>query len=207
MVAQVLLSSKRDDWATAQLFYERLDEEFIFDLDAAASARNAKCPRFLTLQENALVCTWPGLSTFINPPYGRGGVGKWFRKMELEIEQGEPETIVSLTAARTDTRWFSDIVWPKADEVRFVKGRIIFELDGEPLWNATFPALVTVFRKDPIKRTSSGPASSIIEACTDREFRALEAAGYFERMRRNQEAMKAKGVAPPIADEEDEVPM
>lgn len=40
---KALLSSNKDDWCTPQAFFDELDREFHFDLDAAASLENAKC--------------------------------------------------------------------------------------------------------------------------------------------------------------------
>ena len=39
-----LLSSKKMDWCTPQDFFDRLNEEFGFVLDAAATDKTAKCP-------------------------------------------------------------------------------------------------------------------------------------------------------------------
>ena len=48
-----------------------------------------------------------------------------------------------LIHARTDTGWFHDYVYGKA-EVRFIRGRLRF--NGSK-WNAPFPSLVAVYRK------------------------------------------------------------
>lgn len=47
-----------------------------------------------------------------------------------------------LIPARTDTRWFHDIVLPKAREVRFIRGRLKF---GDAVSAAPFPSMVVVF--------------------------------------------------------------
>jgi len=62
----VHFSSKTDDWATPQDFYDKLDAEFHFDLDACASAENAKHPRYYS--ENSLECDWEPFRVFMNPP-------------------------------------------------------------------------------------------------------------------------------------------
>lgn len=43
-----LLSSKKMDWCTPQDFFDRLNEEFGFVLDAAATDKTAKCPLYYT---------------------------------------------------------------------------------------------------------------------------------------------------------------
>lgn len=39
-------SSKTDDWATPQDFFDKLDKEFHFDLDPCADEHNHKCDGF-----------------------------------------------------------------------------------------------------------------------------------------------------------------
>jgi site-specific DNA-methyltransferase (adenine-specific) len=51
-------------------------------------------------------------------------------------------TVVLLAHARTDTRWFHDWVYGKA-ELRFLKGRLRFE--GGP-HTAPFPSLIAIYR-------------------------------------------------------------
>ncbi len=71
MNTDLMFSSKKPDWETPQAFFDDLDKEFHFTLDAAASDRNTKCERYYTEQDNALDKEW-GESTYCNPPYGRG---------------------------------------------------------------------------------------------------------------------------------------
>ena len=49
-----LLSSKKQDWSTPQEFYDALDAEFHFTLDAAATKKNAKCSAYFTPEDDAL---------------------------------------------------------------------------------------------------------------------------------------------------------
>ena len=44
---QSLLSSKNNNWCTPQKFFDELDSEFHFVLDAAANENSAKCEDFL----------------------------------------------------------------------------------------------------------------------------------------------------------------
>ena len=43
-----LLSSKKMDYCTPQAFFDALNREFRFTLDAAATAKSAKCPAYYT---------------------------------------------------------------------------------------------------------------------------------------------------------------
>ena len=122
---QQLYSSNRQDWATPQALFDALHAEFNFELDAAASAHNAKCPTYLDEQTNALEQDWATLSkggaVWLNPPYGRE-IGRWVQKASQE---GERVPVVVLIFARTDTRWWHEYAM-KAAEIRLIPGRVTF---------------------------------------------------------------------------------
>lgn len=141
MKTEVLLSSKKMDWATPQDFFDKLDAEFHFTLDPCADDQNHKCKKYFTEEQDGLKQDWSGERVFCNPPYGRD-VPKWVRKCVEETTTGNCELAVMLLHARTDTRWFHDYIYHKADEVRFVKGRLKF---GGQTTNAPFPSMVVVF--------------------------------------------------------------
>lgn len=83
-----------------------------------------------------------GGPVFCNPPYGRE-VGKWVRKAYEEAQSGT--TVVLLIPARTDTTYFHDYIYGKA-EIRFVRGRIRFEdEDGTIYAPAPFPSMVVIY--------------------------------------------------------------
>ena len=50
-LSKALFSSTKEDWATPQDFFDKLDEEFHFDLDPCADAENAKCKEYFTKEE------------------------------------------------------------------------------------------------------------------------------------------------------------
>lgn len=135
-----MFSSKTDQWATPQDFFDKLDAEFHFTLDAAADETNHKCERYYDKAHDGLENSWGGV-TFCNPPYGRE-IGKWVRKGYEESQKGA--TVVMLLPARTDTRWFHDYIHGKA-EVRFIRGRLRF---GDGKNSAPFPSMVVVYRKE-----------------------------------------------------------
>ena len=126
---EAIHSSKRHDWQTPKALFERLDREFNFELDAAASQSNALCDRYLTKSENALELEagqWAKLANFgsiwVNPPYGRDVV-KWIRRGIRESKEGS--RVVMLTFACTETKWFKE-AYDAATEVRFIVGRLKF---------------------------------------------------------------------------------
>ena len=143
---EALLSSKNMSWCTPPQFFNELDQEFHFDLDPAATEKSAKCARFFTPADNGLERDWGGCCVFCNPPYGRA-IQDWVRK-GYEESQKPGTTVVMLIPARTDTSYFHDNIFHgKADEVRFLRGRLKFtDEDGNTKDAAPFPSAVIVWR-------------------------------------------------------------
>lgn len=137
----VHFSSKTDNWATPQSFFNRLDNEFNFTLDPCANELNAKCPKFFTKDDDGLTQSWAGERVFMNPPYGRV-IGDWVRKA-YEEAQNDNTVVVALIPARTDTKYWHEYVM-KAKEIRLVKGRLKF---GDGRNSAPFPSAVVIFEK------------------------------------------------------------
>lgn len=116
------------EWPTPRDFYDILNREFKFDLDP--------CPIGGSCDGRArLTNSWKGCRVFCNPPHG-----PQIRKF-LECAM-DADVAVFLLPARTDTRWFHEIVLPMSSEIRFVKGRLRF---GEAKRPAPFPSMVVVF--------------------------------------------------------------
>ena len=72
-----------------------------------------------------------------------GFIGKWVEKCFREVYAGDCKCAVLLLFANTDTKWFHDWIYHKA-EIRFVKGRIKF---GGGRVNSPKPSMVVIFRK------------------------------------------------------------
>lgn len=149
----VHFSSKTNEWATPQDFFDRLDAEFNFDLDPCSDGTNAKCERYFTEEDNGLAQSWVGSTVFMNPPYGRA-IKDWIRKAYEEAQDGV--IVVALIPSRTDTKYWHDHVM-KAAEIRLVKGRLKF---GDGKNSAPFPSAVVVFRK----HTGEMPVLSVMDA-------------------------------------------
>lgn len=71
-----------------------------------------------TKKENGLIQQWFG-RVWLNPPYGREAV-KWTRKLSFH------DNGTALLLARTETADWFETIWPKADSLLFLKGRIYF---------------------------------------------------------------------------------
>lgn len=138
MNTNAMFSSKTDMWATPQDFFDKLNKEFHFTLDACATPENAKCERFFTKEQDGLAQPWNGI-VWCNPPYGRE-ISKWVKRALESSKNGS--IVVMLLPARTDTSWFHEYIYNKAKEIRFIRGRLKF---GGSKNSAPFPSMVVVF--------------------------------------------------------------
>ena len=145
-----LLSSKNMCRCTPQDFFDKLNAEFGFVLDPAATDKTAKCSLYYTPETDGLSQSWDrGGAVFCNPPYGRE-IGKWVQKAHEEaIAGGYP--IVLLIPARTDTSYFHDHIYGKA-EIRFVRGRLRFtDEEGNAADPAPFPSMGVIYNAERVK--------------------------------------------------------
>ena len=139
MTNNIHFSSKTNEWATPQNFFNQLNEEFEFNLDPCATHENNKCDNYYTLEEDGLKQNWDGYNVFCNPPYGRE-IHKWVKK-SAEARGG---VVVLLVPARTDTKYFHEYIYQKKNvEIRFIKGRLKF---GDCTNAAPFPSMVAIFK-------------------------------------------------------------
>lgn len=169
-----LLSSKNLSWCTPPEFFAELDHEFHFDLDPAATDKSAKCAKYFTPADNGLEKDWGGYRVFCNPPYGRH-IQDWVRKGYEESRK--PGTlVVMLIPARTDTSYFHDYIFNgKADEVRFLRGRLKFtDEEGNAKDSAPFPSAVIVWRSSDMGQSVRDMVLDMIrgEAMTANEIAA-----------------------------------
>lgn len=140
MKTELHFSSKTNEWATPQLFFDKLNEEFKFTLDPCATHDNAKCSNYYTIEDDGLSKNWGGNIVFMNPPYGRE-LKHWVQKAYEESLNGA--TVVCLIPARTDTTYWHNYIFGKADDIRFIKGRLKF---GDSKNSAPFPSAVIVYK-------------------------------------------------------------
>jgi hypothetical protein len=160
----LIRSSKRDDWETPQAFYEELDNEFHFTLDAAASATNAKCPRWFSKEDDALPQEWSG-RVFVNPPYGSKLSAAFIKK--ASEQRNSCELIVVLIPAHTSTKWWRTYVWHDGAPAPGVTLRFPPRLrndkpnqigKSERRW--PFPCALIIFRPDALPQRRNLPTSA-----------------------------------------------
>lgn len=141
MKTEVMFSSKKIEWSTPQDFFDKLNEEFHFTLDACADESNHKCDRYYTELQDGLKQDWSNEVVFCNPPYGRR-IGRWVQKCFEEVYCGNCKCVVMLLFARTDTKWFHQFIYNKA-EIRFIRGRLKF---GGGSVNSPAPSMLVIYR-------------------------------------------------------------
>ena len=143
----VQLLTERQDYETPPELVAELAAEFgPFEVDFAATEANKKAPRCFTPEQDSLSLDWSGVG-FLNPPYGKM-TGPFVKKASEANAK-----VICLLPARTDTRWFHDHVLPKANLVRFLRGRPKFLLNGQPVLDpktgrpasGKFPSMIVVF--------------------------------------------------------------
>lgn len=135
----VHFSSKSNEWTTPQYLFDELDDEFKFTLDPCATDENAKCSKYFTIEDDGLSKDWSNDVVFMNPPYGRE-IKKWIKKAYEESLSGA--TVVCLIPARTDTTYWHDFIFDKADDIRFLRGRLKF---GNSKNSAPFPSAIVIY--------------------------------------------------------------
>lgn len=145
-------------WSTPQPFFDMLNAEFDFTIDVAALDGSAKCSRFYTPSNDGLMKDWSTERFWMNPPYGRGqNVYAWVQKAFISTRGSGIG--VCLLPASVDTKWFHDFC-VKAEEIRFVKDRLWFSLDGIAQ-RANHASLVVVFRA----HNHQAPRLTVIPNC------------------------------------------
>jgi phage N-6-adenine-methyltransferase len=137
----------RDEWQTPGWLFDKLNGEFHFELDAAATWENKKCKfAFNKFEADALLSDWLYVADcfWLNPPYSK--IAAFMQKAYEESLKGA--TVVCLIPARTDTRYWHEYCM-KASEARFIKQRVKFTNPAAPpdlkLSSATFPSAVIIF--------------------------------------------------------------
>lgn len=89
---------------------------------------------------------WHG-RVWLNPPYTRE-IGRWLGKL---ARHGNG---IALIFARTETRHFFDWVWPIADAVYFIRGRLHFHRPNgtRARHNAGAPSVLVAYGQDNAER-------------------------------------------------------
>lgn len=136
---KAMVSSKSNEWATPQEFYDKLDAEFHFDLDVASTKENCKAFACFTAEDDGLSKDWHNNTCWMNPPYG-GHTGDWIKKAYEESLKGA--VVVCLIVSSTDRSYWHEYIFPYASQIRFIRGRLHF---NESKSSAPFASAVVIF--------------------------------------------------------------
>jgi phage N-6-adenine-methyltransferase len=122
-----------DDRGTRPDFFDPLNAQHRFTLDAAASDANHLCEKYYTRQSDGLLRPWTGERVWCNPPYSR--LEPWVAKAWSEMRGGCELVVMLLPANRCEQRWWQVWVEPFRDRAptdrislrtRFLSGRMRF---------------------------------------------------------------------------------
>ena len=118
------------DWETPPDFWAVLNEEFGFQLDAAASVNNTKCKAYI--EEGALWegCAWVceteigvwRTRVYCNPPFTN--MMPWVQKAYAEAQK-HPYAVVGVVGPLSAAKWFV-FCYEAAREIRILTPRIQF---------------------------------------------------------------------------------
>lgn len=151
---KTLFSSKETEWETPKELFDKLNKEFNFTLDFCASKENYKCNKYYSKDDDALKQNPINEIIFCNPPYGKQI--KLFVKKLYELSKNN--TIVLLIPARTDTMYFHEYIYNKA-ELRFIKGRLKFGGKQNGSGSAPFPSMLVIYHNNKeASKNSKGDA-------------------------------------------------
>ena len=163
----VLFSSSSDAWATPDALFKQISETFgPFDLDPCATRQNRKAEWWFGDRTNdghqpifnnddftdGLTRKWRNImgqpaNVFVNPPFCREKkmyVDPWVEKAINEVDERNARQVVMLVPARTDTKYWQDLIFPCADLIAFIRGRVKF---GGGTNSAPFPSAIVVFQQ------------------------------------------------------------
>lgn len=153
----------KDEWQTPPDLFKKLDDEFHFTVDVAASEKNSKCNRFIDKYLDALTREY-GWAIYevtkdfmasrinsvcwMNPPYSKPNLYNFCKKAYEESQKGC--VVVGLLPCDCSTKWWSEFVM-KADEIRFLSRRVRFinPDTGKPGGSPTFGSVIVVWRDKP----------------------------------------------------------
>lgn len=114
--------------ATPRDWWEMLDAEFGFTLDAAADHEHFMCTPYYTEEEDALKQPWEGI-VWCTAPWHDDRLEPWLVKA-IEESEKHNSTVVVLAPVQVYRSWWYELAM-KAKEIRFIDGCLEFEkFDG-----------------------------------------------------------------------------
>ena len=91
-------------------------------LDVCSTDKNAQCPNYFTLKDNALTKEW-NKPFFCNSPYSKSAE---FIKYGWQQVKKHQVPGIFLIFAKTETKYWQEIIFPNATMIFWIKGRVQF---------------------------------------------------------------------------------
>lgn len=149
-------TDQKDEWLTPPEIIKALGT---FDLDPCAPIIRPwdTAKQHYTMLDNGLLKEWTG-RVWCNPPYGQE-TKKWFQRCAAY------GNAICLTFARTETKMFFESVWPLADAVFFLQGRLRFyNVKGDRGGTAGAPSILIAYGRENVEALrNSGLKGKLIE--------------------------------------------
>jgi len=136
-----------DEWLTPPYIIEALGE---FDLDPCSPINRPwdTAKKHYNVDDNGLMQDWGGQSqrVWCNPPYDTKVNGAFLEKCALH------GNAMVLIFARTETGNFFNYIWPHADAIFFIQGRLSFhKVTGEKGGSAGAPSVLIAYGEENVK--------------------------------------------------------
>lgn len=115
-----------DRWCTPRDWLDRVSDVLggiAFDPCASSDTSLHFAATNVTAADNGLARGWDD-GWYANPPYSRGNLQLWIAKCAEQAGAGRDG--LALVPSRTGSRWFQRELWPSAQALLFVAGRIPF---------------------------------------------------------------------------------
>ena len=160
----------KDEWQTPQWLFDLLDQEFYFQVDAAALKKNAKCDHYYDPLNDAICGEWcenakelgTSPSFYLNPPYSAALINAFMKKA---YEESQKDAVVVCLVPVSGDKWWIDYAL-KAQEIRYIRGRVKFvgfdiegnQVNGSPM----FSSCIVIFDRSRY-RVSNEPGHIIMD--------------------------------------------
>lgn len=147
----------RQEWRTPDDLWRAVNSEFCFQLDAAASRENFRCPHFLSLErgQDGLVDDWviPEYKflyrIWCNPGFAQPF--PWAQKAHAEAQKSASAVCVVMGIADPSTQlglW----AYENATEIRYLNPRVQFvPAPGVEATSNSKPSCLMIFRRKVVK--------------------------------------------------------
>lgn len=121
---------ERDDWQTPQWLFDKLDEQFSFDLDCCATKKNSKCP--ISSDDFERIGKMVVSTCWMNPPFSKS------KKMFEHFFEVVTKGVCIYRCDNLETSIWQDIILKNAEWIVIPKGRISYE--GKAGKGSRFPS-------------------------------------------------------------------